>query len=371
MTSSLGWNSPKPIVAEWEAAVTKFTELTPHLHYGTSSCRKASHRATLHRKPWRLVMISTIETFYQWSNQEEADSSEFWGPAIFHPVILGEAHRLRMSWTPISMFRKANGRLIKMDSHNYNMHMVSCILSVEPQYNWMLMTTPLVYGIEDLRWILHFLESSSWLTVQLPPDTFNYTHNIDDDWVAHGSNVSGTKRGAGFMQVADPYKKGPEFGSLVHCTTMAWDTYMLPLIGEVGKLKKATQTSDRLIGWHRYEETIGKRAFVVLCTLILWRTMVSHIPFKNPRPIINIPPMHLTTELVTFTKSSAAGHFCINLVDGSDKWLRERVTGVASMLATTMGNSKPFGSRWLFICLISVGLILGTSSMDPEISQSK
>ena len=193
-------------------------------------------------------MISTIETFYQWSNQEEADSSEFWGPAIFHPVILGEAHRLRMSWTPISMFRKANGRLIKMDSHNYNMHMVSCILSVEPQYNWMLMTTPLVYGIEDLRWILHFLESSSWLTVQLPPDTFNYTHNIDDDWVAHGSNVSGTKRGAGFMQVADPYKKGPEFGSLVHCTTMAWDTYMLPLIGEVGKLKKATQTSDRLIG---------------------------------------------------------------------------------------------------------------------------
>jgi len=30
-------NSTKAIVAEWKAAVTKFTELTPHLHYGTSS----------------------------------------------------------------------------------------------------------------------------------------------------------------------------------------------------------------------------------------------------------------------------------------------------------------------------------------------
>jgi hypothetical protein len=108
----------------------------------------------------------------------------------------------------------------------------------------------------------------------------------------------------GFTPVADPYKNGPEFGALVHCTTMAWDAYMLPIIGEVGKLRKTSQTSDILIRRHRYEETIGKRAFAVLCTLMLRRTMVSHILFKNPMPIINIPPMHVTTELVTFTKSS-------------------------------------------------------------------
>jgi hypothetical protein len=73
--------------------------------------------------------------------------------------------------------------------------------------------------------------------LQLPPDTFDYTLNIDDDWIADGSNVPGTERGAGFTPVADPFKKGPEFGSLVHCTTMAWDAYMLPIIGEVGKLR--------------------------------------------------------------------------------------------------------------------------------------
>jgi len=98
----------------------------------------------------------------------------------------------------------------------------------------MLTAIPLVNGITDLRWILRFLESSSWLTLLLPPDTFDYTLNIDDNWIADGSNVPGTERGAGFTTVADPYKKGPEFRSLVHCTTMAWDAYMLPIIAEVG-----------------------------------------------------------------------------------------------------------------------------------------
>jgi len=141
--------------------VTKFTELTPHLHYGTSFWRRAFHRATRHGKPWRIVVISTIETCYQWFYHEEADSSKFWGPGTFHRVILDEAHRLRMSGTAIGKFRKANGTLVKKDSSDYNMHMASCILSLEPQYKWMLTATPVVNGIEDLRWILHVLESSS------------------------------------------------------------------------------------------------------------------------------------------------------------------------------------------------------------------
>jgi hypothetical protein len=234
----------------------------------------------------------------------------------------------------------------------------------------MLTATALVNGIEDLHWILRFLESSSWLTLQLPPYTFDYTLNIDDDWIADWSNVPGTERGAGITPVADPYKNGPEFGLRVHCTTMAWDAYMLPIIGEVGKLRKAAQTSDILIRWHRYEETIEKRAFAILCTLMLWQTMVSHILFKNPKPIINIPPMHVTTELVTFTKFSGAGQFYINFVDGSYKGLRQRITGVASAQATMIGKTKPFGPRWRFNRHIAIALILGPASMDPGISSS-
>jgi hypothetical protein len=90
---------------------------------------------------------------------------------------------------------------------------------------------------------------------------------------------------------------------------MAWDAYMLPIIGNVEKLRNAAQTSDILIRWHRYEEIIEKQAFTVVCPLMLWRIMVSHIPFKSPKPIINIPSMHVTAELGTFTKSSGAGQF--------------------------------------------------------------
>jgi len=359
------------MVAEWKAAVTQFTELTPHLHYCTSSWRRASHRAILHGKPWRIVVILTIETCYQPIKHEEAGGLTFWGTSIFHQVILNQAHRLRTSGTPIGKFRKANGTLVTMNSRNYNMHISFCILCLELQYKWILTATPLVNGIEDLRWILQFLESSSWMTLQLQPATFDNTLNIDDDWIADGSNVPDTERGARFTQVADPYKKGPEFESPVHYTTMAWDGYMLPIIGEVEKLGKATQTADILIRRHHYEETIEKRAFAVSCTLMLQRTMVRHMPFKNPKPIIDIPPSHVTTELVTFTKSSGAGQFYINLVDGSYKGLREKITGVASAHAATMGKTKPFGPCWRLTCLISIALILGPGLMDPEISSSK
>jgi hypothetical protein len=138
---------------------------------------------------------------------------------MFHEDIVDEAHRLRMSGTPFSKFRTANGMLVKMASRDYNMHMASCILSLEPQYRWMITATPLVNVIEDLHWILNFLETSPWLTLQLAPDTFDYTLYIGYHEVADRSNVSGSKSGAGFTPVADLFKKGPEFGSLVYCTT--------------------------------------------------------------------------------------------------------------------------------------------------------
>jgi hypothetical protein len=100
----------------------------------------------------------------------------------------------------------------------------------------MLTATTLVNGIEELHWILRFRESSFWLTLQLLPDTFDSALNINKDWVADERNVSGTECGAGFTPVADPDNKGPDGGSLVHCTTRACDDFMLPTIGEVEKL---------------------------------------------------------------------------------------------------------------------------------------
>jgi hypothetical protein len=78
--------------------------------------------------------------------------------------------------------------------------------------------------------------------------------------------------------------------------------------------------------------------------------------------------MHVTTEPVTFTKSSGAGQFYFYLVDGSYKGFQERITGDASLQATTTGKMKPLGPRWRFIQFISVALILHPASMDPETS---
>jgi hypothetical protein len=99
--------------------------------------------------------------------------------------------------------------------------------------------------------------------------------------------------------------------------------------------------------------------------------MVSHIPFKNLKPIMNTPPMHVTTELVILTKPSGAGQFYINLVDGDYKGFREGITRVVSEQASTMGKTKPFRPCLRLIRLVSIALILSPASMDPEISLSK
>jgi len=190
------------MVAEWEAAVTKFVELAPDLHYGTSPWRRSLHRAALHGKHGRIFVIANIDTFYLWFNQQDANSLIFWSPGIFHQNILDESHSLRTSGTPNDKFRKANGTMVKMDSHDYNMHMASYILCQELQYKWMLTVTRLVHGNKDLHWILDFLQSSCRLTLHLPLDTFDCTLNINNHWVTDHSNVSGTTPCAGFTPVA-------------------------------------------------------------------------------------------------------------------------------------------------------------------------
>lgn len=114
--------------------------------------------------------------------------------------------------------------MVKIDSSNYNMHMASCIPSLEVQYKWIITATPLVYGIEVLRLILQFLESSYWLTLQLLPDTLDYTFNIDDNWVTDSTYGSCTEHGVRYTHIVDQYKTGPAFESPVHWTTMMWDT---------------------------------------------------------------------------------------------------------------------------------------------------
>jgi len=118
------------------------------------------------------------------------------------------------------------------------------------------MATKLVNGIKNMGWMLYFREVSFWLTLHPVQDASNYTLSINTNWVASSSTVLSVESGAGITPVADLYIKCAEFRFLVHCTTMAWDTYMLPLISKVGKLQRATLTLDILLRHYHREESL-------------------------------------------------------------------------------------------------------------------
>jgi len=99
--------------------------------------------------------------------------------------------------------------------------------------------------------------------------------------------------------------------------------------------------------------------------------MVSHIPFKNWRPIINIVPMQVTTKIALFTKSSGAVLFYITLVDGSFESLRGRIPWFTSTQTAMMGKTKPFGPHWGIIWVISSALIIGPFLINWEMSSLK
>lgn len=115
---------------------------------------------------------------------------------------------------------------------------------------------------------------------------------------------------------------------------------------------------------------IGKQIFPVLGTLMLQQTIVSPIPFKNPNFIINIPSMHVTTELVTVMGSSCAVQVNIRLINSRYMQLGKAIPGVGSMQVTVMGMTKPVGPCWQLIRLISVALSIGPVWMEPDISSS-
>jgi len=65
---------------------------------------------------------------------------------------------------------------------------------------------------------------------------------------------------------------------------------------------------------------------------------------------------------------AAIHSYIITAVRGEPLTSRERISGVDSVQATMMGKMRPFGPHWRLNLHISVVLILGPSSIDPEIA---
>ena len=166
------------MVLEWHAAIKRYTELTPFLHYGTSHYNRF-HDRDIKKKghPWRYVIITTVETFN--ARYVSRFDRTFWGPNIFERVIIDEAHRLRTSGQGVGKhFNPQTGKIQKIGARDAPENIANLILSLEPEYKWMLTATPLVNGLSDLRWVIRFLESEDWLELSLPPNAFGDASDI-------------------------------------------------------------------------------------------------------------------------------------------------------------------------------------------------
>ena len=173
----------------------------------------------------------------------------------------------------------------------------------------------------------------------LPPDTFDQAAMEPqvDDWQPNELNpIFGTEPDTQFMKIANPFKLGPQYGSLIHCTTKAWDWYLLHLIESIGSLRKQTsQIQECRAKQNPFEQVVGESSFIILRTLMLRWTIVSRIPFDNIQPIINIPQMVMEYHLVTYTEASG-GHDCYwKLVHCNYKQLKDSITG------ETVHNGQP------------------------------
>lgn len=117
-------------------------------------------------------------------------------------------------------------------------------------------------------------------------------------------------------------------------------------------------------------ETIWALLVAVLCTLMLPKITVSHLPFKNLIPIINVSLMPITTDIVCFTVSFRAGQMFLDLVDGSYQGQKNLTTRVACDHDSTMGRRMLFGSCWCLLHQNTLKMFLRPISRSLEIFYS-
>ena len=186
------------------------------------------------------------------------------------------------------------------------------------------------------------------------------------------ANILETDKHSDFTPIAKPYDRGKAHDSLVHCTTRAWDRYVRPIYEKAQKLSRRecgrgpALTDRERQSLSSFQQQMGKQAYAVLGSLMLRRTMVSRIPFNNPRPIIDIPPMHMETVRIRYPSDSESALFHRKLINTAYGELRNKIAGETPQLEK--GRPHVFGPRWRFIRLVSLSPLLATASMKSEMT---
>jgi hypothetical protein len=178
----------------------------------------------------------------------------------------------------------------------------------------MLTATTLVSNLSDLRGVCRFLQRLEWLSQNLPPNTFADKDDVELGlWQPFASLASedSNEQKAIFTPVADPFRDYEEHGSYVHCTSKARDRYISYALNNAAKLQLLQR--DRTLGEDDIDRLSDSRQRVgdyrkeILRILILRCSMVSRVPFRVGKPIIDIPVMRTVTTRLHFANDGSKG----------------------------------------------------------------
>ena len=375
------------MVNEWLDAIANFTRLIPISHYGGGDYNRRT-KATIEKTgyPWRHIIVTTLETFHS-RFDHTFNKTGFWEQAgLFRRVILDEAHRLRTSGREVATNTSLPARFI-VGYLGAPERTARSLLGLKPDFKWMLTATPLVNNLSDLRWIVRFLERDEWLQQNLPPGTFVDRDELyerrdqirrepwDSEDLAPLPTALGTDLNAVWGPDAAPFEDGPNFESLVHCTTKAWSHGMAGPLDTIAKLTNRTllQRGASAAEKQQLQEQqllAGRRAFSILFSLMLRRGMASRIPFDNQQPIIDIPPMVMHTERIRFTYGKQLFR---KLVDTPYPEMISQITGIPPAPAKPgkqqRATSNSFGPRWRFIRLVALSPLLAFAAAKGDIAK--
>ncbi|KAF8538320.1 hypothetical protein BDD12DRAFT_885405 [Trichophaea hybrida] len=163
-----------------------------------------------------------------------------------------------------------------------------------------------------------------------------------DDWQPNDMNpVPGTEPDAELMKIANPFQRGPRYGSLIYFTTKAWDRYLLHLFESIGSLRRQTSQTQKSRGKRKlFEQAVGESSFTILTTLMLrWTMNANWSPTLKPQ------------DSITGETADDDRH---PLVPNAGKKLIKR-----------------FQPRWRFIPIIALAPVLGPATMFPENSRAQ
>lgn len=359
------------MVLEWEAAIKANTLLTPLLHYGSSyfDYQAWGSMKAPDKFPWRHVIITTKHTFMtRWNG-----AGRFWNTyrrPRFHRVVLDEGHRFRSSGHRLGTHYDLSTERDSKVHGDSNIIWAETLEKLRPEAKWMLTATPLVNSLVDLRWVCRFLERPEWLEQNLPPDTFVNQHDLHGIWFADPNRVSpaGNAPNMVLTPTSDLFRCYAKYGSMAHCTTLAWDCCIGSDMDSVGLRRwqaeslSGVEREDKLQSAAAAVERCGNNSRAILKTLMLRRSMTSRIPFKTGAPIIDIPVMKTVTTRLRFA------------ADGSKDIYVMLVNNYAS-LREKFGTKAPgsaavhrFSPRWRFIRLVSLSPLLAYASFSKDFS---